>query len=82
MSLLIHVRFDVAVKNMRLFIVAMEKQQRFHVHCCRDENISLCWKHTLMKFKSACVCLYSCLRYPACRSHLFCAVLCCLLCPV
>jgi hypothetical protein len=28
------------------------------------------------------VCLYSCLSYPACKLHLFCAVLCCHLWPV
>jgi hypothetical protein len=37
---------------------------------------------TWINIMSVCVCLYSCFRYPTCKSHLFCAVLYCHLWPV
>jgi hypothetical protein len=52
-------------------------------HCCRENAISIKYyisKHAhththIYMCVCVCVCVYYCLSYPACKSHLFCAVL-------
>ena len=57
--------YNVTLRRVRVTIVAMEKQKVLNT---MSEWVS--------EWVSACVHVYSCLSYPACKSHLFCAAYC------
>ena len=68
---------DIAVNTFRYRVLPVKCNSGFPFYCCRTTKYPRLLLTIIIIKYYECVCLYSCLNCPACKSHPFCTIFYC-----